>query len=149
MLTIRELSTATGVSAHTLRYYEKAGLMPPVERRPNGHRRYDPGHVFWVAFLCRLRATGMTIAEIREYAALANAGDSTLAERQRLLGEHREKLLGRIAELEDSLELLDLKLAFYYERRAGTCPPDFLDYLARHGRQANGSRGARPGDRTS
>ena len=77
-MTITELADATGVSPHTLRYYERMGLVPFVQRDPSsGHRRYNAGHAQWITFLRNLRACGVPIREIRAYARLAAKGDST------------------------------------------------------------------------
>lgn len=111
-MTIRELSDATGVSAHTLRYYEQAGLMPPVARDPgNGHRRYEERHVRWVAFLRRLRSAGMPIAQVRSYVEMVRRGPIGNAGRMEILAEHRERVMKRIEELRGHLVLLDAKLA--------------------------------------
>ena len=76
-LSIAEASEATGLSAHTLRYYERAGLLEPVDRNEGGHRRYRESDVEWVRFLTKLRATGMPIRDVRRYAELMKAGDGT------------------------------------------------------------------------
>lgn len=139
-MTVRELAQRTGVSPYTLRYYEAEGLVPEVVRQANGHRCYNQQHIFWIAFLRRLRATGMTIAEMKEYAELVQQGEGTLSERQLLLGKHRERLQARICELQDSLQLLSLKQRFYAECQRGLCPDDFIAYLASHGRGIDGER---------
>jgi len=69
-MSIQEFSRVTGLSSHTLRYYEGAGLMPRVERNASGHRRYSERHEGWVRFLRHLRLAGMSIATIRRYVAL-------------------------------------------------------------------------------
>ena len=139
-MTVRQLAERTGVSPHTLRYYEREGLIPGVARRSNGHRSYNREHVFWVGFVRRLRATGMSIGEIREYAELVRAGDTSLRERQTLLARHRERLEARISELEDNLELLALKQRFYRGCEESGDRDDFLVFLERHGRALDGSR---------
>lgn len=138
-MTVGQLAGRTGVSPYTLRYYEREGLVPGVLRESNGHRCYTREHIFWVAFLRRLRATGMTISEMKEYAALVEQGESTLAERQALLGRHRQKLDTRIRELKDNLELLKLKENFYRECEQGACRDDFVAYLEKHGRAIDGA----------
>jgi DNA-binding transcriptional MerR regulator len=116
--TIAEVAEQTGLSAHTLRYYERAGLLDPPERDWNGHRRYSERDVRMLRLLTRLRATGMPIAEMRRYAQLCRVGPSTFDERRELLEEHRRQVLGRIAELRDDLALIDYKIEVYYASAA-------------------------------
>lgn len=88
---IAEAAEISGVSTHTLRYYERAGLvLTPVDRASSSHRRYSPADLSWVAFLTRLRMTGMPIAGIRRYTELVREGASSIAERRELLVAHRE-----------------------------------------------------------
>jgi DNA-binding transcriptional MerR regulator len=79
IFTIGEVAKETGKSTHTLRYYERVGLIPQVERSSNGHRRYTEDHVTWIRFLDRLRLSGMPIHRMQEYAALVQAGTNNLA----------------------------------------------------------------------
>src|SRR5205807_8170323 len=90
-LSISDVAEATGLSAHTLRYYERAGLMlDPVGRAPSSHRRYTEREIRWVVFLTKLRMTGMPIRVMRDYADLVRAGDGNEAERLELLQAHRQ-----------------------------------------------------------
>jgi DNA-binding transcriptional MerR regulator len=121
-MTIAELASATGVSAHTLRYYERAGLVPLVKRDPSsGHRRYGPGHVTWIAFLRNLRAAGMPVREMRTYARLVSRGDATWPERRAMLTAHRARVDATIRRLQAHRRLLDQKL------RAGCAPPSLAE----------------------
>lgn len=115
-LTIAEVAERTGVTAHTLRYYERAGLLPHVERNGSGHRRFTEEDIEWVVMVTRLRATGMPIRAIREYAELVRAGEGNEAERLALLEEHRERVVAQLAEIERNLELVDYKIGLYRER---------------------------------
>ena len=115
-LTIAEAAEASGVSAHTLRYYERAGLLDPVDRVPNGHRRYGDADLERIRFLTMLRATGMPIRRVREYADLFRNGDGTHPERLALLEAHRESVRARLTETERNLELIDRKIDYYRER---------------------------------
>lgn len=118
-MTIAEAARRTGVSAHTLRYYERAGLMlTPVDRTSTGRRRYHEVDLEWITVCTRLRATGMPIRAIRRYAQLVSAGRGNEQERQALLEEHRAQVVAKIAELQENLELIDRKLAIYAERIA-------------------------------
>lgn len=109
---IAELAIVTGVSAHTLRYYERAGLMLPVPRDPAGRRIYTPEHVQWVRFLRRLRSGGMPIGGIRRYVELTlQDSDNDGSLRLALLERHRSDVARLIDELREHLEILDRKLA--------------------------------------
>ncbi len=77
-LTIAEVAELTGLTAHTLRYYERIGLLDPVARGPGNARRYDAGDLAWLAFLQRLRATGMAIRDMQHFAALRRDGDGSV-----------------------------------------------------------------------
>jgi DNA-binding transcriptional MerR regulator len=118
-LSISEAARATGLSAHTLRYYERAGLMlDSVDRAPSSHRRYSQHDIGWAVMLTRLRGTGMPIRAVREYAALVRAGDGNEAERLALLEEHRDRVLAQLDEVRDNLEAIDFKIDLYRERIA-------------------------------
>jgi DNA-binding transcriptional MerR regulator len=117
-LTISDAARASGVSAHTLRYYERAGLLDPVDRAASGHRRYAEEDLVRIQFLTKLRSTGMPIRQIRAYAELMRGGGETHEARLALLEEHREAVRARLAETERNLELIDRKIDFYRERLA-------------------------------
>jgi DNA-binding transcriptional MerR regulator len=115
-LSISEASERTGLSTHTLRYWERAGLLEPVERNGSGHRRYADNDLLRITFLTRLRATGMPIREVRRYAELIKGGDATNEERLQLLEAHRRAVLAQLEETAGHLELIDLKINLYRER---------------------------------
>lgn len=98
-LSVAQMTETTGISGHTLRYYERAGLIQPITRTPGGQRRYQPGDIEWVRFLRRLRETGMPIAQMRHYADLRAHGDTTIPERMVLLVEHQQQVRRQIARL--------------------------------------------------
>lgn len=115
-LTIAEAAERTGVSTHTLRYYERIGAFrEPPERDASGHRRYSDRDLSWITLLTRLRATGMPIATILRYAELAREGNGTAADRKALLLAHRAEVLAHIDELQRDLELIDHKINIYEE----------------------------------
>jgi DNA-binding transcriptional MerR regulator len=114
-LTITEMAERTGLTAHTLRYYERIGLLDPVRRGIGGQRRYGDEDLQWVTFLQRLRATGMPIRDMQRYADLRRRGDSTIPERRVLLEEHRDELISRIEELQRELRSLTDKINFYVQ----------------------------------
>lgn len=110
---IGTLAARTGRSIHTIRWYEAQGLVPGVQRDAGGRRVYHEQHVGWLLLMDRLRRTGMTIAEMREYTALVQQGKSTLARRRAMLQAHRERVERTIAEWTEALGLLDDKIDFY------------------------------------
>jgi DNA-binding transcriptional MerR regulator len=113
-LSISDAAELTGLSAHTLRYYERAGLMlDPVERAPSSHRRYSEAEIRWVTLLTRMRATGMPIRRIRQYAELVRAGEGNEAERLELLEAHREAVLEQLDAMRRNLEAIDHKIEIY------------------------------------
>src|SRR5580704_17428877 len=116
--TIAEVAEQTGVTAHTLRYYERIGLLD-VGREPSGHRRFSTGDVARVVFIGRLRATAMPIRDIQRYFSLVAAGLSTEDQRLALLEAHRNAMRTRLHELEAALDAIDHKIAFY----GGSCAP--------------------------
>src|ERR1044071_6963725 len=91
-LPVQEVSEATGLSAHTLRYYERIGLIHPIEREENTRRLYTEDDLGWIDFLLKLRATGMSIKDMQTYAALQRQGEETLPERVEMLKALRESV---------------------------------------------------------
>lgn len=115
-----------GVSAHTLRYYERIGLVR-VDRDASGHRRYDAAGVRRLVFLTRMRASGMPIRDLRRYVDMVEAGRDTVPERLSLLTEHRDGLRTRIDELRLALAATDYKIAAYTRELEGQATPDNID----------------------
>jgi DNA-binding transcriptional MerR regulator len=112
-LTIQEVSQATGLSTHTLRYYERIGLIHPIQREANSHRHYTNDDVGWIEFLLKLRATGMSIKDMRRYAELQRQGDATLPERVEMLKALRDDVEARMDELNEHLKLIYYKIEVY------------------------------------
>lgn len=112
-LTIQEVAQATGLSAHTLRYYERVGLIHPIDREQNTHRRYTANDVGWIDFLTKLRATGMSIKDMQKYAELQRRGDETLTERVEMLKSLRDKVEAHMDELSEHLKLIHYKIEIY------------------------------------
>jgi DNA-binding transcriptional MerR regulator len=118
-LSIGEAARRTGVSVHTLRYYERAGLVvTTVDRTAGGRRRYRKLDLDWILVCTRLRATGMPIKLIRRYAELVRAGQGNEEERLELMEAHRADVTAKIAELQDCLKLIDHKIDVYRGRLA-------------------------------
>ncbi|MFD9908272.1 MerR family transcriptional regulator [Streptomyces sp. NPDC059063] len=115
--TISEVAEVTGLTAHTLRWYERIGLMPHIDRSHTGQRRYRNRDLDWLTFVGKLRLTGMPVADMVRYAELVRAGDHTFAQRQELLEQTRRDVRARIAELHDTLAVLDYKIDFYGDAR--------------------------------
>jgi DNA-binding transcriptional MerR regulator len=113
-VSISEAAELTGLSVHTLRYYERAGLMfGAVDRASSTHRRYTEADIGWVLFLTKLRSTAMPIARVRDYVDLVRAGEETFAARLELLRAHREIVIAQLEEMTHSLAAIDHKIALY------------------------------------
>jgi len=113
-MTISEAASRLGLSTDTLRYYERDGLLlQPVGRAPSGHRRYGPDDVRWIELITRLRATGMAIRIVRQYAALVRLGAGNEPERLALLRTHRRNVLAQLAEVQEHLGAVDHKIGVY------------------------------------
>ncbi len=83
-MNIKIISEKTGLSDHTLRYYEKIGIIFDVHRKSNGHRDYNDSHIEWIEFVKKMKATGMPVAKIKEYAYLVEKGDTTRTKRKKI-----------------------------------------------------------------
>lgn len=112
-LTVSEVAERIGLSTHTLRWYERIGLLDQVTRDASGHRRYTRPDVEWLLLLTRLRATGMPVRDMQRYADLVRAGDSTSEERRELLESHRDRVEAHITELSRHLAIIDHKVGVY------------------------------------
>ena len=118
-VSIAEAARRTGVSVHTLRYYERAGLVvTPIDRTAGGRRRYHELDLDWIVICTRLRATGMPIKTIRRYAQLVSAGRGNEHERLALMEAHRADVTARLAEIREHLALIDHKIDVYRGRLA-------------------------------
>ena len=112
-LTIQQAAAELGVSTHTLRYYERAGLVPEVGRILGGHRRYNRLDLAWAVFVRKLRRAGLSIGAIRRYAELQRSGADTLEERVKILKDHRIDIRDRLRDLQETLSYLEGKIAHY------------------------------------
>ncbi len=112
-MNVGEFSRRAGVSAHTVRYYEKLGLLGSVRRQTNGHRFFSGRDLEWIGFVQRLKETGMPLDRILEYARLRAAGDGTLAARRRLLKAHADTIRDAMARQQRHLDKLEEKIAHY------------------------------------
>jgi DNA-binding transcriptional MerR regulator len=112
-LTIGQVAASSGVSPHTLRYYEQAGLLRAVGRSGAGHRLYSPADLDWLQFVMRLKATGMPIAGMQAFAALRAQGEASVGARREMLVAHRDAVLARIAGLQANLAAINDKIDHY------------------------------------
>ena len=110
---IRTAAAACGLTVHTLRWYERIGLLDRVPRGVDGRRRFGESDLDWLRFLVRLRGTGMPVAEMLRYAELARSGDESGERRLALLLAHRERVAANIAALKEHLEAVDYKIGIY------------------------------------
>jgi DNA-binding transcriptional MerR regulator len=113
-LTIAQAAAETGLTTHTLRYYERDGLMlESVDRSTSGHRRYSDRDLTWIEMITRLRSTGMPIRDVRRYAELVRHGLGNEAERLELLKAHRARVEAQLAEVTSHLRAIDHKIGLY------------------------------------
>ena len=119
-ISIAQAAERSGLSAHTLRYYERIGLIHPVGRGENGHRRYGRDDMEWLALLTKLRTTDMPIRQMVEYAELVREGPHTAARRRAMLEAHREAISRQMAQLEETAAVLDQKIQMYTEMENNT-----------------------------
>ncbi|MEV0588224.1 MerR family transcriptional regulator [Nonomuraea sp. NPDC050310] len=118
-LSIGQVAERTGLSVHTLRFYEKEGLFSPVVRDAGGRRVYDDEDLDWLQVCIRLRASGMPLPAIRRYNELVRQGHGNEAERLDLLREHQERVREQIGELSACLDLISRKVGVYEGRLSG------------------------------
>ena len=111
--TIRSMAERCGMTAHTLRYYERVGLIQPVGRARNGHRRYTEADAAWLNFLHCMRETNMPIREMQRYAAMREMGEETSDERRKLLEDHQATIAAQIEALQQAHTLLTRKISNY------------------------------------
>lgn len=112
-MSISEVSEKYDISADTLRYYERIGLLPPVPRNKSGIRDYDETSCGWIQLMKCMRKAGVQIEALIEYVALFSQGDETIEARKQILREQRDQLSERISEMQTSLELLNSKIDRY------------------------------------
>jgi len=110
---IQQIASMTGLSTHTLRYYEKIGLIKNVQRAQTGYRQYTDFDLAWIQFLIRLRVTGMPMLKMKQFSDLRQKGESTITARKELLEEHYKDVLGKIEELELNSHKIEEKIAHY------------------------------------
>ncbi|MNJ39567.1 HTH-type transcriptional regulator AdhR [compost metagenome] len=112
---IGKVAELTGLSIHTLRYYEKEGILPPIKRNEFGTRVFDEDDMQWIEFTCCLRDTGMNIEEMKTFAQLTLQGDETIPKRVDLLNRQQERILNQVNQLIAYLSMIEHKLEKYSE----------------------------------
>ena len=110
---IAEASEYTGLSSDTLRYYERIGIIPPVNRNDSGIRNYDENDIRWIEFVKCMRSAGLPIEVLIEYLNLVEQGDGTIEDRKEILKNQREQLAAKLAEIQRTLDILDYKIDAY------------------------------------
>lgn len=110
-LTIQQAAAETSLSGHTLRYYERIGLILDIARAQSGHRRYKADDLEWINFLKQLKATGMPLAQMQRFAQLRREGVFTTRQRREMLEQHRQSILDQVNALNKSLAMVDTKIA--------------------------------------
>jgi len=116
-MTIAQAAEATGLTVHTLRYYERIGLLDPVGRGDNRHRRFGTDDLNWIAFLQKLKSTGLPLRAMLDYARLRRQGNTmdSVSQRKQLLQAHTLAVQATLAELQGNLLVLQQKIALYSE----------------------------------
>lgn len=116
--TIQDVADKCGLTQHTLRWYERIGLLDRIERGTDGRRRFSTKDLNWIDLIVKLRSTGMPIAAMKRYAELVRGGgDGNEAERIALLEEHRARVRNNLAAQQECLDILDRKITTYRERQ--------------------------------
>lgn len=116
--TIQEISAETDLPSSTLRYYEDIGLLDPIPRAANGHRRYSEADLRRLMLIKRLRLTGMSIERMLEFVALYRGGNSTARQRREILQAHRQNVQARVDELLEMMGFIDYKIGLYQDEEA-------------------------------
>jgi DNA-binding transcriptional MerR regulator len=121
---IKEAAAKLGLPAHTIRYYEKEGLLPSLQRDGQGNRVFEQGDLDWISLMTCFRATGMPVAGLKQIVNLAAEGDSTIPERQAILEAHKLELQRRQEELDRAFTAVNMKLSRYETILKGQPDPD-------------------------
>ena len=131
--TIAQAAKKMNLTTYTLRYYDREGLLPKIERSKSGNRIFTPDDMEMLSVICCLKNTGMPIKEIKQFTDWQNEGDHTLHDRSKMLEKHKEEVLTQIAELQNNLKLINKKLNYYTNAceayDAGLPIPECCDYI--------------------
>lgn len=110
---MKEVVERTGISSYTIRYYEKEGIIPPIQRDNSGIRLFTGENLFWIDMVCCLKKTKMSVNDIKRIVQLSQEGDSTIPERKEILIKHRTEIDRQIDEMRESKKKIDVKIAYY------------------------------------
>lgn len=113
--TIKQVSEKTGITSHTIRYYDREGLLPLVERTSGNIRNFSDEDIQWLNLICCLRNSGMPVHQIKEFMDLCLQGEKTCEERRTILLEHRKRILAQLQMLNTSLDIINFKIDHYKE----------------------------------
>ena len=113
---VKQVSEKTGLSAHVLRYYEKEGLLPHIQRTKSGIRHYAECDLEWLGLICCLKNTGMSIKQIKDFVDLSLKGDGTLGQRCEMLKAHKKNVEAKIEQMHKHLEKVTHKIAYFTEQ---------------------------------
>jgi DNA-binding transcriptional MerR regulator len=116
MHTIEQAAAQSGLTVHTLRYYEKVGILPLVGRNAGGHRRYSESDLGWIKFVSLLKATGMPLSDIRAFVAAEKRGAAGHSAKIDVLRRHRARMTAKITEMTSFLEKIDDKISYYGDK---------------------------------
>ncbi len=126
-LSIDDVAKRTGLTAYTLRYYERVRLIAPIGRAPGGQRRYAASDMAWIEFLLRLRTTNMPIGKMQAFAKLRGAGDSTVPDRRQMLEAHLTVVLSEIEAMSQAAQALQEKIEHYRSLKQPLAPDSISD----------------------
>ncbi len=113
--TVKDVTSKTGLSEHTIRYYDREGLFPNLERTPKGNRLFSDIDLEWIELVCCLKDSGMSIQDIKKFMLLCQEGESTLEQRKTLLLQHKKNILDQMKVLEKGLSTVNYKIEHYKE----------------------------------
>ncbi|WP_232229224.1 MerR family transcriptional regulator [Paenibacillus zanthoxyli] len=117
--TIGQVAEKSNLSIHTLRYYEKEGILPFIKRNESGIRIYEDEHIEWLKFICCLRDTGMSISQLKEFVELTVQGDATIEERIQMLELQKKTVQDQVNTLMSYIGMIDFKIDRYSKEKAG------------------------------
>lgn len=113
--TIKQVAEKTNLSIYTLRYYDKEGLLPLLQRTSSGIRKFSENDIAWINLICCLKNSGMSIENLKIFMNSCLKGDETCEQRKEILEQHKQSILSQIKQLENSLNTINYKIAHYKE----------------------------------
>lgn len=118
MYSIKDVARLCGLSAYTIRFYDKEGLLPFITRNGTGNRQFSESDLDMIRLICCLKNTGMQIKEIKRYINLFMEGDHTVPYRKQMMIDHRASILNQISELQTQMGVIEMKIAFYEAKKS-------------------------------